>query len=396
MTEDPLSVLFWSLAMTAGWRAIQDESTTLDWFWVGLWMGLGFLSKQVELLQLLSWAVLFVLWPAARKQLRRPGPYVVLLVNLVCTLPLVIWNIQHHWITARHVLEHGHLDQPWSPTPATLWHCFVEYVLTFIGIETALLNPFFFIAVVWAAISFWPKRREKPLLLYFFCMGAPLFLCCLLWSFHSRVLPNWIAPAILPLFCFAAVYWEKRWQQGARGIKTWLFSGLIVGGLGVVLMRDTNLITQLTGYRLPPPMDPTSRVRGWTETARMVEAARQKLLAEGKPVFIIGGHYGITAEVTFYDPEAHAGVPDHPLAYYQTAKLPENQFYFWPGYQDQNRKGQNAIYVQVLEFSSDKKEKPPETLQKEFESVTDLWPVFVLEDGRPIRRIQLMECRGLR
>ena len=55
MTVDPLSVMFWTLAMVAGWKAIQEESSTMDWFWVGLWMGLGFLSKYTALFQLLSW-----------------------------------------------------------------------------------------------------------------------------------------------------------------------------------------------------------------------------------------------------------------------------------------------------------------------------------------------------
>ncbi len=92
MTIDPLSVMFWTLAMISGWRAIQADSTAWDWLWTGLWMGLGFLSKYTALFQWLSWAVLFVLWPPSRKQLRRPGPYLALLVNLVCTLPVLIWN----------------------------------------------------------------------------------------------------------------------------------------------------------------------------------------------------------------------------------------------------------------------------------------------------------------
>ena len=57
LTVDPLSVLFWTAAMLAGWQAIQEDSTTKDWFWVGLWMGLGFLSKYTELLQwLCGWS----------------------------------------------------------------------------------------------------------------------------------------------------------------------------------------------------------------------------------------------------------------------------------------------------------------------------------------------------
>ena len=85
MTVDPLSVLFWTLAMLAGWQAAKDAGTTRDWMLTGLWMGLGFLSKYTALFQLLCWAVFFWLWAPARKHLRRPGPYLALLVMALCT-----------------------------------------------------------------------------------------------------------------------------------------------------------------------------------------------------------------------------------------------------------------------------------------------------------------------
>ena len=72
-------------------------------------------------------------------------------------------------------------------------------------------------------------------------------------------------------------------------------------------------------------------------------SARSDLLSEGKPVFIIAGHYGTTSLLTFYIPEAQAGVPDDPLVYCLSSDEPKNQFYFWPGYE--TRKGQNAIYI---------------------------------------------------
>jgi len=140
--------------------------------------------------------------------------------------------------------------------------------------------------------------------------------------------------------------------------------------------------------------DPTHRVLGWAETAQTVEAARQKLKTEGSPVFIIGGHYGITGEVTFNLPEARAAVRDHPIVYYLDAKTPDNQFYFWPGYGD--RKGENAIFVETLDLNSDKIHDPPEELVAEFESVTSLGAFVITHDGQPVRRIQITECRGLR
>src|SRR5690242_16474793 len=83
LTIDPLSVLFWTLAMLSGWRAIKPDGQIMNWLWVGVWMGFGFLSKYTALFQWLCWAVLFVLWKPARIHLRRPGPYFALLVNVV-------------------------------------------------------------------------------------------------------------------------------------------------------------------------------------------------------------------------------------------------------------------------------------------------------------------------
>ncbi len=124
--------------------------------------------------------------------------------------------------------------------------------------------------------------------------------------------------------------------------------------------------------------------------AKTVGAARSAFLREGKPVFIIGDHYGITSLLSFYLPEARAGISDRPLVYYRSSAQPENQFYFWRGYHQ--RKGENAIFVQEVETS----QPPPEQLQKEFESVVDLGICAVSYRGRTLRQIQLFQCRYLR
>jgi membrane-associated phospholipid phosphatase len=395
MTIDPPSVMFWLLTMIAGWRAVQDDSTTRDWFWVGLWMGLGFLSKYHSLFQLLSWALFFVLFQPARKQLRRPGPYVALLVNLVCTIPVLIWNSRNHWITIKHVSEGGHFDEPWAFTLANLWHGLTKYTSEFVGAEFLLQNPFFFLPVVWTAMIFWREKPRQPLLVYFFSMAAPLVFVYFLLSFHSRVLPNWIAHAIPPLLCLAVVYWEARWRNGAQPLKFWLVGGMILGLVGAVILRNTDIIPKIAfGYSLPATLDSTRRVKGWAETAQVVEEARQKLMAEGKPVFIIGDHYGITGELTFNLREAKAGLPDHPLVYFHTSDVPLNQFYFWPGYHD--RKGQNALYVTELDLSVTNLYTVPAIIYREFESVTNSHVVISMRHGQPMHKIEITECRGLR
>ena len=406
MTIDALSVLFWAAAMLAGWRAVQHDSTRL-WIWTGVWMGLGVLSKYIGLFQWVCWAVFFLLWAPARAQLRRPGPYLAMGLTLLSTLPVVIWNARHHWITLTHLEERGGLDTAWKPT--------LRYLLEFVGAEAGLLNPVFFVLAVWAAIRFWRRYRDRALMVYCFSMGAPLFLFYLVFSLRSPVLPNWIAPAIVPLFCLAALYWHARASEPSRALRRWFVAGLGLGLAAAVFLHYPDVVKAVAGRRLPLQPDPTrrvdgwqgrvqyiferarvtpeevaNRVRGWQEMADVVEAARARLETESQPTFVIADHYGRTSLLSFYLPGARRAATLEPRVFCRTSSRPKNQFFFWPGYS--RRRGQNAIYIQ----RTDKAKPPPPELVAQFASVTDLGVQPVLYHRQVIRSIQLFECRHLR
>jgi membrane-associated phospholipid phosphatase len=406
MTEDPLSVLFWTAAMFAGWRAAQPEGTTRQWLWVGLWMGLGFLSKPTNLAQCVCWAVFFLLWPPARLHLRRPGPYLALVIAALFFLPVVIWNAQHNWITVSHLASDGQLGEKWHRT----------YVVEFLLTETALLHPLFFIAAMWAALAFWRQGRGNPLSLYLFAMGAPLFVGYFILSFHSRILGNWIAPAIIPLFCLAAIYWWKRWEQGALSLKPLLVGGLIFGAVVVVILHEPNLVNKVLHRKLPAKLDLLRRVSGWKELAEVAGDARSRLEEQGGPAaFIICEHYGFTSEISFYLPEAKSRVRTDPLVFFEAGASPQNQFYFWPSYLD--HKGQNALFVRQVDppklrpdwfsrwwrhddnyliLDNPPALPPPAEVQRQFESFTDLGFRNITVRGNIVRRVQLIECHHLR
>ena len=408
MTVDPLLVLFWTAAMIVGWRAVQPTGTTRQWLATGLLMGLGFLSKYTAAIQILCFVLFIALWKPSRVQLRRPGPWLALGTFALCTLPVIIWNSQHDWITVHHVGENAKLDKPWEPT--------LRYFFEFLGTEAGLLNPIYFVAALWATFAFWRRRNENPFLVYLFAMGAPVFFGYWLYSLHSRILPNWIAAAVVPMFCLAVAYWELRWREGARAVGKWLVAGLLIGAFAVVICHDTGVIQKLTKRRLPPKADPLRRVDGWKETAQAVGLARKLLLSEGKEVLIIGSHYGLTGQISFYLPEARRGLPDNPLVYYRTTGKPKNQFYFWPGYRGRHT-GANAIYVDeeslpkfkrgwvtawlagekdLYEPNPPSRGKVPKEVLEEFESVTDLGVQDITVRGQVLRRVQLYACRNLR
>jgi membrane-associated phospholipid phosphatase len=205
MTIDPPLVLCWLWGTIAGWRALQPEAKTRDWLIAGLAIGLGFLCKYTAALQLVCWMIFFVLQPAARRQLCKTGPWLALGVFALCTLPVIIWNSQNHWITFKHVAGNAQLDKPWQPT--------LKYFGEFFGSQAGLLNPVFFIAILWASVAFWKRRVEKPLWLFLACMGSPLFYGYWLYSLHSRVQANWPVAAIPPLLCLALLAGTARGRQ---------------------------------------------------------------------------------------------------------------------------------------------------------------------------------------
>ena len=151
-------------------------------------------------------------------------------------------------------------------------------------------------------------------------------------------------------------------------------------------------------------------MRVWKPTAALVETAREKLEAEGKPAFIIADHYGMTGEFSFYLPQAKAALDSTPLVYCIDSDKPENQFYFWQEYDYRdNRKGDNAIYVSELDpyplesgwlwkWLAEKirltheippPAKVPERIAAEFESVTDLGDHEIMFGNRVFRRVHI-------
>ncbi len=405
MTIDPPLVLCWMWALVAGWRAVQPDGRTRHWLILGLAMGLGFLCKYTAVFQIVCWAIFFALWPAARVHLRRRGPWLALLVFLVCTSPVVIWNCQHGWSTLDALKGNAGLHSQWHPTLRYFWDFIVQ--------ELALLNPIFLIGALWAMIGFWKFRRERPLWLYLFCMGAPVFLGYWLYSLHSRILPNWIAVAVVPMFCLMVAYWNER----RRFAKPFLTIGLVLGIFAFAILHQSKLVGRITGDLLPPSKDPLRRVQGWKQEAAFVEAEREKLQQSGGPAFIICGHYGITGLYSFYIPQAKAALQSEPLVYAMDSDAPHNEFYFWPEYNYlKHRRGQNAVFVSEVDpypLERDwfwkwlKREPiqyakipPPLPTQKkllqQFASVSDLGEHDINLGNRVFHRVHLWACYDLK
>lgn len=397
LTVDSLNVFFWICAMVAGWRAIQSQAGSGLWMITGLAMGLGFLSKYTALLQLVCWLGLMITYKPARAHLRKPGPYLTLGVLALCALPVVIWNAQHGWVTIRHLGERGGLTDASRPLFT------LRYILDFLGSEMAVLNPVYF---VFGALAVFACLRTglpaaAPLKQLFFWMSVPVLALYTMLSFHNRVLPNWIAPAVIPMFALMMLYLEEvHWCDVARRV---LLGGMVLGGVCVALLHDTSIPERTIGLRIPAYMDPLRRVRGWSKVSQLVATAKEEVENRtGRSTIVICNTYGLTSVVTFYWPQARMLVSSTPLVFCIEHKEPRNQFHFWPHYCYTNLKGCDAIFVGLAprhQLRSDAPEPDPAApheLQNQFESITYLGEIPVRVRGRILHKLRLWHCHNIK
>ncbi len=413
MTIDPPFVLCWMWAVIAGWRAVQPDGKTRNWLMVGLALGLGFLCKYDAMYQVICWAIFFALQPSARVHLKKTGPWLGLLILGICTLPVIVWNAQHGWITVFHVAGDAGMTGHENEHLTLMNHLqkSLNYFIEFTAGELGALNPVFFIGALGALVIAWKRRAEKPLWFFLFCMSAPVFLGHWLFSFHSRNQINWIAAAVPPMFCLMVMVWG----ESKLRIKPWLCAGLVFGIAASVFMHDTDLLGRLAANRLPGDADPSHRVRGWRETAQLVESERAKFDTNA---FIIADHYGTTGLYSFYSaPARTAAQSSQPLVYCVDSDKPIDQFPFWDEYNyRKHRRGENALFVFHLDpyklesgwiwkwFCHEPVgygEIPPlpEAYRAaiEFESVTNLGMREIkLGDGRVFQRVELFGCYHLK
>lgn len=372
MVPATLATLCWTAALATGWATVKRDSIPA-WLWTGLWIGLGSLAQSTVLVQWVCWLAFFLVWPAARYQLRRPGPVLGLLISLACTLPLWAFNRDGGLVVANGL----------GPAVQSGWQL--------PGAEFVLLNPVFCLGLIWGGVSFWRSPERGALAVCLFCMAVPLILLHLGLALFGRWQLGWVAPAILPLLALMLIPATRRWKEGAAWVPHALMAGISVGWLIVVPLHDPKLVSKLAGTQLKPQQDPLTEVLGWSEMAKTVERERRVLLAEGKPVFIIGGDPGITALLSFYLPEPGPGQADRPLVYGLSGRATNALLSYLPSYT--HRKGENALYVALADGGL---RTPPQELQNQFTALTNLGTREILYKKRVLHRIQLIACRDSR
>ncbi|MFH2034891.1 MAG: glycosyltransferase family 39 protein, partial [Candidatus Zixiibacteriota bacterium] len=100
MTPDAPLYAAWAGALYFMARALVDGKRSA-WYGIGLFIGLGMLSKYSIGLLGLSGFAFIIIDKDSRKWLLRPEPYLSIILALIIFSPVLIWNYQHDWASFR-------------------------------------------------------------------------------------------------------------------------------------------------------------------------------------------------------------------------------------------------------------------------------------------------------
>ncbi len=326
MTIDPISIFFWTAALWTLWEALErSPKFSLFWPLTGALIGLGFLGKYTNAMELLTIVLVLALTPKLRREFLRPGFWVMLAVFSLAVIPPVLWNSNHDWITIEHLRSRGGLEGKFSIHP--------EELLGFIGGHFGIYSPLVFGAMV---VALWQGCRamKADFRAKFLVLAAlPLIVLYCTLSLKKMGELNWTSPAFVGLGILTVAYWHEKALSSVK-VRRFAAAGLGLALVMSLIIVNTDAIRSL-GIPWSYNMDPGGRLRGWETASIAVNDLRHKLEAEsGKPLFLIANKYQTASSLAFYLPEKRADGPGHPPVYIPESQMIENQYSFWGRYDE--------------------------------------------------------------
>lgn len=336
-------IFFWTLGCAVIAHAL-DRRQKPDAVLLGMCILLGALFKWPIYLLWVFLLVLLPIYPFLRSHKLILG----VVISLIGLLPSFTWNIEHGWVTWRHVFASINGSSDVSKSASQFFHGnFPE----FLGAQAILVSPILFILMAIALIVAFKRRKELSPPLFFCAVTTASILCILAFaSFFKKIQGNWGDYAyptgfvMLSWLAFEATDWAKRWIY--VGIALSLI--LIATALSIPTLQSHDLMGQI---QIPYRINPFRHNIGWNNLAGALKSSGY----EPDRDFLFSSKYQTSSILCFYGPEQKR-------AYFLNLfNVRKNQFSFWPSMADEQI-GKDGFYVVV--------ENQPH-LKEHFEKIDD-------------------------
>ena len=182
---------FWALTVLYLWKGFKDNKT-VDWLLMGLFGGLGFMSKYLFIY--LGLAIdLFIVYMVYKNKFNfNFKPLISIIPFCIVLLPHLIWLTENNYITITYGLNRTGMEEP-----NILNH--IKHPLIFLGKQVGILIPFF-IMVLFLIKKFKSKISLKDVKLLFLIIIniapiALIFLTSMILGVKIRTM--WMTPFYL-------------------------------------------------------------------------------------------------------------------------------------------------------------------------------------------------------
>jgi len=280
VSTDAYLLMFWALALAAYGQAVGSNRPGW-WAVLGLWVGLGLMSKYAMLFFLIGGAI-HHLWDADLRQKMRhlrawSGPAIMAVLAGAIYFPNWLWNRAHGFASYHHTSENANLDQ--GPQYS------FGHLAEFIGSQFGVFGPFLFatllVLLLWrlrSALRLHPAlavddaRRVASGRKLLLALTLPPLALITVQAFLSRANANWAATAYVaatPLVVCWLLQSGKPWQHLLK-------ASVILHVVASVILYDLESIARTVGVTNPARYDLQKRVRGWDDAGewlREVKAA---------------------------------------------------------------------------------------------------------------------------
>jgi len=284
MTPDLPLIACWSATLYYLYLALVQQKTKA-WYFTGIWLGLGMLSKYT--IALLGVAALTYILTVrdARHWFLSPAPYIAVLMTVIIFSPVIYWNATHEW--ASFVFQSTHRL---NAHDGFSFHALV-------GLFVLFLTPL----GVWGfsqlfksnAISRCTISTNTQRFLQLFTL-IPLLVFAL-FSLAHAVKFNWIGPGLLAIIPWLAL--QMDWSNQSRLRPLWLLSGTLLLTAYIGLVCCTTWGKPAVIYR-----SLFTKYIDWSQFSYQINDIAAQLEEKFKqPVLLIPlDHYSITSELAFY------------------------------------------------------------------------------------------------
>ncbi|MDR1122961.1 MAG: glycosyltransferase family 39 protein [Endomicrobium sp.] len=350
ITPDTPVFLFFSLSVYYLWRLIESGKTRY-WYITGLFFGFALLSKYTATLFGLS---IFVYMIADRKWywFKNKHFYFMFIVSFIVFLPVIIWNLQHGWVSFAFQFRHGLISNK----------IHFDYIFDYLGSQCLVAGPIIFISGIIAAIYYFCSKNSKKIFIVSF--SIPIIMFFLFTALKRSPGANWPAFAYFTFSIMCCAYLLENNSKIKRKILVYgtMFNFIISFLLGLHV-KYTIVPLKLFSHHAAVA-DATNYFYGWSKLGDNLVKRDVK--------------YAVT------NTQQWGGA----IAYYTknkiqvlTGPVPVKQFKYWPIPDD-------LSYSKVAVVNVDK------NMDADFSKIKNADIMIVLRSGIPIRQYAIVESNG--